>query len=98
MKDPQQSRKFFDNVRAFKDRKRPELWDVRSLWPDKSDNEITNTLAGFFNKISCEFKPLDAVPITYDRQLLVLDRMLAWARCDSAPLLMRKQVTLSCLK
>lgn len=72
MMDPQQTRKFFKNVRAFKDKERPEIWDVRSMWPGKSDIDIANILAKFFNKISCEFEPLNACPSTYDRVLPTL--------------------------
>ena len=73
MTDPKQSRKFFKNVRAFKDRERPEIWDVRSMWPDKEDHEIANILADYFNKISSEFSPLEECPDTFDRDLPLLE-------------------------
>ena len=66
MTDPKESLKFFKNVRAFKDREKPEIWDVRTLWPGKEDKEIANTLADYFNKIDSEFSPLEECPATFE--------------------------------
>ena len=70
MKDPQQLRSFLKNISAFRDRECPELpWNVRLLWPDKTDEEIANTLVAFFNQISSEFQLIESCPKTYDRSL-----------------------------
>ena len=48
-------RNFFRNIKAFKSKDRPCPFDVRSLFPGKSDQEVAEELAIFFNRISCEF-------------------------------------------
>ena len=36
----------------------PVVWNIRVLYPGKSDTEIAEDLAQHFNRISCEFLPL----------------------------------------
>ena len=68
-------RNFFRNVKAFQSRERPKPFDVRSLFPGKSDTEVADSLASFFNRISREFDPLEPsdIPRTHDRRLPVLE-------------------------
>ena len=49
----------------------PKRWNVRSLAPDKSEKELAEWLADFFNGISSEYDPYNRedTPITYDRSL-----------------------------
>ena len=42
----------------FKDAERPPVWDIHQMFPDQNDNEIAETVADFFNKISAEFRPI----------------------------------------
>lgn len=64
-------RNFFRNVKAFKSKDRPQPFDVRSLLPGKTDQEVADSLAVFFNRISSEFDPLEPqdIPQTHDRAL-----------------------------
>ena len=68
------TRNFFRNVKAFRAKERPKAFDVRELFPGKNDADVVTELAGFFNRISCEFSPLEPseIPCTHDRELLVL--------------------------
>ena len=68
-------RNFFRNIKAFKSKDRPKAFDVRTLFPGKSDGEIADELAGFFNRISHEFEPLEPcdVPRTFDTGLPALE-------------------------
>ena len=45
------NRNFFRNVKSFCRFEKPELFDVRSLFTNKSDNEVGESLADFFNKV-----------------------------------------------
>ena len=51
-------RNFFKNVKTYKSAARPAQFDVRSLVEGKSDMEVADDLAVFFNKISDEFTGL----------------------------------------
>ena len=67
-------RNFFRNVKAFKFKDRPKQFDVRSLFPGKADRDVVEELAGFFNRISSEFQPLEPseIPRTHHRRLPAL--------------------------
>ena len=67
-------RNFFRNVKAFKAKERPKPFDVRTLFPGKTDAEVAGSLASYFNRISQEFQPLEPsdIPRTHDRELPVL--------------------------
>ena len=43
----------------MKSKEAPKKWDVRTLFPGKTDEEIAELVAEFFNSISCEFRPLE---------------------------------------
>ena len=53
------ARNFFRNVKAFQSKERPKPFDVRELFPGKSDPEVAEELAEYFNRISHEFSPLE---------------------------------------
>ena len=67
-------RNFFRNIKAFKTKDRPAPFDVRSLFPGKSDGQVAEELALFFNRKSGEFEPLEPcdVPRTHHRDLPLL--------------------------
>ena len=67
-------RNFFRNVKAFRSKERPRAFDPRALFPEKTEAEVAAELAGFFNKISSEFLPLEPedIPRTHHRELPVL--------------------------
>ena len=71
---PDSSRNFFRNVRAYNTVEKPKIWDIRSLCPGLSDDQLSLELSVYFNKISSEFQPLKSsqVPKTFDRRLPVL--------------------------
>ena len=49
---------YYKMLKSLKSSSAPSVWDVRTLFPGKSDKEIGETVAEFFNKISTEFRPL----------------------------------------
>ena len=55
---PDAARNFYKNVRAYKSREKPPEFDVRSLYPNDSEEVVAEKLATHFNKISKEFRPL----------------------------------------
>ena len=68
------ARAFFNNVKNYKTFERPTTFDVRSLMPGSSDQEVADEAAAYFNRISDEFEPLEpfSIPRTYERQLPML--------------------------
>ena len=68
------NRSFFRLVKSFNTAEKPQNFDVRSLRPGKSDLEVAEELASFFNRISAEFDPLSPgqIPSTEQRALPVL--------------------------
>ena len=44
--------------RTFSKFEKPEQFDIRSIMPERTDLEIAETLADYFNKVSREFHPL----------------------------------------
>ena len=73
--DEEKSRVFFKNVMRYKSSDKPPVFDVRSLCPGKSDLEVAELLATYFNRISAEFSPLEPaqIPYTYDKTLPLLE-------------------------
>ena len=67
-------RNFFKNVRNYNSEERQKPFDVASLFPGKSDQEVAELLASHFNAISMEFSPLQTheIPVTRPRHLPVL--------------------------
>ena len=68
------NRSFFRLVKAFNTPEKPQTFDVRSLRPGASDQEVAEELADYFNRISSEFDPLteEQIPTTGDRILPTL--------------------------
>ena len=68
---PQAHVSFFRNVKAFKSAEKPKEFDVRELCPGKTDREVADAVAAYFNSISSEFKPLEPcqIPFTYHKDL-----------------------------
>ena len=57
--DKDAKRNFFRHVKSFCKFERPEQFDVRSIFPGKSDVQVGESLADYFIKVSREFSPLD---------------------------------------
>ena len=70
-KDP---RHFYAHVQSILSENEPARWNVRSLDTSKSDNELAESLATFFNNISSEYNPLDqaSIPKTFSYPLPIL--------------------------
>ena len=64
-------RNFFRNVKAFKTKDRPKAFDPMTLFPGKTEAEVAAELAGYFNRISSEFQPLEPadIPRTHSRKI-----------------------------
>ena len=62
------------NVKAFQSKERPKAFDPMDLFPGKSEGQVADKLAGYFNRISSEFSPLEPcqIPRTHSRKLPVL--------------------------
>ena len=60
---------FYKCVNAFLNQ--AEAWDIRSMYPGLSDEDIANEVAIYFNRISNEYPPLDLlrVPVTFSDPL-----------------------------
>ena len=69
--DPDSSRHFFRNVRTYNMVERPKIWDIKTICPELTDEQMAEQLSHFFTKISVEFKPLlsSEIPSTYPRSL-----------------------------
>ena len=65
------NRSFFRLVKSFNTPEKPQAFDVRALRPGKSDRDVAEELASFFNRISAEFDPLtpEQVPQTKPRKI-----------------------------
>lgn len=65
------SRAFYKNVRSYQSKEKPPDFDVRTLFADKSDEEVSEGLADHFNGISSEFDGLSVGDIlgTYEQHL-----------------------------
>ena len=65
------SRNFFKHVKNFAKFEKPKPFEVQSLMPGKSDMEVAEILAEYFNKVSLEFDPLspDQIPATKESNL-----------------------------
>ena len=68
------NRNFYKHVRNFSKLECPKLFDVRDLVPGKTDEEVAETLAVLFNRISQEFDELreGEIPETYSTGLPTL--------------------------
>ena len=68
------NRAYFKNVKAYKSAECPKPYDVRLLFPGKSDQEVANSLVDYFTEVSREFDPLspDQIPVTSEKSQPVL--------------------------
>ena len=68
------SANFFKNIKAFKCVSKPKDFNICDIRPGKSEREVAEEAAAFFNKISAEFEPLEPrdIPSTYHRDLPLL--------------------------
>ena len=76
-------RNFYRNVKSFSTAEKPKLFDVRDIMPEGlSDQEIAESLAEYFNRVSNEFEPLtpDQIPCTRDKELPILHEYEVAAR------------------
>ena len=76
------NRNFFRHVKCFSRLEKPRQFDVRQLYEGKTDKEISEDLAVYFNKISREFDPLEPeqIPIIKDCSLPPLQKFEVSAR------------------
>ena len=68
------NRNFFKHVKNFSKFEKPKEFNVRDLMPGKSDSEVAESLADYFNKVSKEFDPLEPhqIPTTTEKSLPTL--------------------------
>ena len=60
-------RNFYRNVKSFSKAEKPKLFDVRDIMPEgMTDEQVAESLASYFNRVSDEFEPLtpDEIPCT----------------------------------
>ena len=71
---PDAAKNFYRNVKAYKCAEKPKSFDIRDLRPGQTDLETATEAAAYFNRISCEFQPLEPadIPATYHRDLPLL--------------------------
>ena len=64
------SKNFYRSINAIMRGCEQEAWDVRTLFDGKSDVQIAESLAEFFNKISEEYNPLqdEEIPNAYSNE------------------------------
>ena len=86
MTGPSAQKEFYKNVKNYQTVERPRSFDVREMRPGRSDIEVADEVAAYFNEISHEFKPLDPwqIPRTYDRALPAFTPEMVYQRLTSA--------------
>ena len=69
-------RAFFKNVKNSRSHEKQKPFDVRSLFPGRSEVEVAELLAQHSNAINSEFEPLEPhqIPVTKNRTLPVLQQ------------------------
>ena len=67
---------YYKVVSALKTREAPQKWDIRFLFPGKSDEEIGLLVRDYFNTISSEFAPVseDDIPRGVEENFQPLER------------------------
>ena len=62
-------RNFFKQTKNYMTKERKAPFDVRDLFPGRTESQVADILAEHFNAISCEFKQLenDEIPKTYSK-------------------------------
>ena len=65
------NRNFYRHVKTFNTVEKPKEFDVRDILPGKSDKQVAEELAAYFNKVSQEFEPLQPceIPRTWNEPL-----------------------------
>ena len=65
--------KFFEHLKSLAG-KNVSRWSPQQMFPGQSAESVADTLAEYFNAISCQYDPLntDDTPVTFDRQLPTL--------------------------
>ena len=53
-KKDRNTKSYYKTVKVFQTKEAPKLWEIANLFPDKSEKEIAEEVAAFFNKISLE--------------------------------------------
>ena len=68
------NRNLFRHVRNFKKFEKPPVFDVKELLPGRTDKQVAEELAAFFNTVSQEFEPLGPgdTPSTWNKVLPTL--------------------------
>ena len=61
MKEGNDTSGFYKLIKKFSDVEKPAQWSPNMLFPGKTEAEITELVADFFNEISTQFAPLDPV-------------------------------------
>ena len=66
---PNASKNFHKNVKNFKTAEKPKQFNVADIHPDKTEQEVAEMAATFFNEISKEFQPLseEDIPTSHER-------------------------------
>ena len=66
-----QGANFFDCVKSVVNNDNVQAWSPSNLFPDKSDTDVANICADYFNGISCEYSPISYadVPTSYDQPI-----------------------------
>ena len=65
------NKRYYGAVKLLGGKEAPKPFDIRVLFPGKTDQEIANELAGYFNKISREFPLLGEIPANFTSRLNV---------------------------
>ena len=65
------AKNFHANVKNYQSAEKPKTFNIMDMRPGKEEREVANEVAGYFNRISAEFSPLQPweIPTTYHRQL-----------------------------
>ena len=65
---------FYRSVNSIMKGCEQEAWNVRALYPDQTDQDISEIMAEYFNKISEEYRPLQNsdIPTTHDTHLPII--------------------------
>ena len=68
------SRMFYSYVQTLLGENEPTKWHVGMLDQEKTEEEMAEYMADFFNAISSEFSPLDEnnIPVTFSTELPVI--------------------------
>ena len=60
---------FYKAVKLFQDHDKPPDWDVRQLFPGKTDGEAAEAVAEYFDAISHEFSPISERTLENDAEI-----------------------------